>query len=195
MKSLCAAALVPAIFLVCCLPSCASMNVEGMQGFSLRGGVGPAVWSPSTEDDSRFTGNVDEEDIAWGVGIGYRPHRRLALEIGYEDLGEIEYDGLWLGAPSRGTVENTGVSLAAVGYWPVHDKLDLVGRLGLLRWEQKEVEVGVGTYTDKGTDAFVGIGVEGRLAEHFGARLTWNHYFEIADDHMYTVMLDFLFHF
>ena len=88
----------------------------------------------------------------------------------------------------RGEVSGFGV--AAVGSWPVHDRIDIVGKLGLFRWDvDLEVESFVnGALTDRisesesGTDPFFGIGANFAVASNFALRAEWDRYTNVGDD-------------
>lgn len=175
------------------------VQASGMQAgtFSLKGGAGPATYDSSTDSASQFDGDVDDSDTALTFGVGYTVHPNLSLELAYTDFGELTYDGTWNGTPIEGAVESTGVSLAAVGHYPLNETFGLVGTLGVLAWQAEDDENFGGvdmTYDDDGTDPFYGAGVQATIGGHLGARLDYTFY-EIWDEDVETILLTLLYYF
>jgi opacity protein-like surface antigen len=48
--------------------------------------------APDGSNLGTLTGETENDEWSWTVGLGYRFNRYIALELGYVDLGEIESD-------------------------------------------------------------------------------------------------------
>ena len=99
------------------LGSCGALNTQEKNvPVYLLGNFALASADSSTDESSNFVGDVDEEDLAFQLGVELPVLPFLALSLAYADLGRIEYDGLWMGTPDRGTVETRGF-LDRAGAW------------------------------------------------------------------------------
>lgn len=129
---------------------------------------------------------VDEEDTLANFEVGYAFHRNLGIQAGYRDLGS--YSGhpapcppdtvcplsstlsLPLIVPSHPqTVEFSGVSLVAVPRWPVSDRLDVYGKVGVLDWRTRFYGDDFGRPEEpSGLDALGGLGAQYSVSKAFG---------------------------
>ena len=116
------------------------------------------------------------------------------MELSFVDLGEATIDFAASGPGGVGAVsvvgEISGFGVAAVGSWPVHDRVDLVGKLGLFRWDvdgEEEYFV-IGSFFDQssesedGTDPFFGIGANFAVTSNFALRAEWERYTNVGDE-------------
>lgn len=131
------------------------------------------------------TSTTDDEDSGWKVFTGYRIMKYLAVEAAYANLGEVSADVVTT-APVAGTanvqLENTAITLSALGILPLNDKFSLFARLGLNVWDT-EVSAsgsgsGGGTYSDSedGTGVVYGLGAAFHLTPNLNLRAEWERY-------------------
>lgn len=196
--------ILPLVLLAFCLPvACKNtptdVKVNGMEAGTLilKGGAGPSTIDSSTEDASQFDGDVDEEDTALSLGVGYTVHPNLSFELSFTEFGEFDYDGTWNGTPIEGTVESSGLSLAAVGYYPLNETFGLVGSIGMLAWYADEEENFGGneeSFDDNDSDVFYGAGVQANLTSHLAARLDYT-FWQIWDEDVDTLLISVLYYF
>lgn len=180
--------------LACGLALIFSVGAKAHELVYVMGGIGQGMYDSSTDDDPRFVGSVDEDVTASMVGVGVNVNRYLSVEAGYVDLDELEYDGLWLGTPDRGTVETDGFEAVVVGKYPIGStgKINLLGKVGVFFWDSEEKEIFAGvpepTLSEDGSDVMYGLGVQGRVTDAFDVRLEWNRYTDVADDDIDSVL-------
>lgn len=106
--------------------------------FGLSGGMAlPDLPSKSSLDAElagfAFTSSLDDTSEAWGVDVGYRWNRYIALQVGYVDLGTTEYVADFTGTTERLSFRYTssGPMLTVLGTVPIGQRLELHGRGGL----------------------------------------------------------------
>ena len=92
--------------------------------------------------------------------------RRFGIEAGYSDFGRPDDNTI---APNV-EVESSSYDLYAVGVQPVTDKLDLFGKLGLVRSDTEIEESETSEVSSSSTDLALGFGVEYNLSERFAIR-------------------------
>ena len=159
--------------------------------------VGYSLTDTSTDEDPVFDGSVDESDTTLKVGLAAGIHPNVDIEASWVDFGETEFDGLFGGTSSVGTVDTQGFQLAVTGRTPVGDQgLRLTGTLGLLFWDQDEEELFGGlpdNESDSGTDPLFGLGVERDLGDHVTLRFEATRYLTVNGDDIDTFMLSALF--
>jgi OOP family OmpA-OmpF porin len=164
-------------------------------GFYLGAGVGLA----NAPDNSQLgvsglpllTGKTHDNDTSWGLAVGYRFNRNLAIELGYVDLGEITAE----------VTDATGATdaRAAVGFSAEGVTLAVLGTLPLGRWEPY-LKAGVlfsdtvlafsggssaGDFSERITnehgDALYGIGVRYVLNERLQIYLDSTYFMEVGE--------------
>jgi hypothetical protein len=173
--------------------------VVGLRSLHLKGGVGAAKYDSSTDKDSRFSGNVDEEVIAGSVGGGIFVHKNVSVEASYVQFGDLDYKGTWQGTADRGSVETSGIEVGATGHWPIQNNcrpVNVLGRAGFFYWDSDESEVFGGvpsTLSDSGSGLFFGLGAETSISKTLDARFEWTHYLDVADDDMDALFFHLLF--
>jgi OOP family OmpA-OmpF porin len=126
--------------------------------------------SEADAENSQFnTGDVDIADAdasSTGVRVrfGYRFSRYVAVEVGYADFGDFEYEF----EPSRrATTSLRGFFGNVVGTLPLGRRWSINGRVGLFRMRVKNSELG-GTDESKTKDGLqVGIGAGFRVNDHW----------------------------
>lgn len=138
---------------------------------------------------------IDDSDSGYRLYFGKRFMPHFAVELGYQDLGEIDINvsGDTLNVPAylqqlanNTPVAPSGITIDAVTEWTIADfgmeggewtnDLSVHGRLGLFMWET-EVEYTSGgvTYSndDDGTDIRFGVGAGWKFNENFSARFDY----------------------
>ncbi len=108
----------------------------------------------------------DSREPGRSVRGSYAFSRHFALQAGYYDLGEhvalgcrvLVCPAVFPPVQPDQPVDIAGVSLAAVGTWPVTDRLELFGKLGVLGWDADFQTSGV-EESDRGALASVGVGI------------------------------------
>jgi hypothetical protein len=123
-------------------------------GFYAGGGLGQAT----INDELPAIGDVDEDDLAWKIFVGYRfggfiPLLDLAGEITYRDFGNpdgtnFEYDA-------------NGYDASALGIFTL-GPIDLFARLGVGQYDVEKVVSGVSA-DDDGTAVLYGVGAGLRI--------------------------------
>jgi len=103
-------------------------------------------------------GLFSQSGNAFKIIGGVRLHPYWAVEAAYIDYGKPEEN--FIGINSK--YEATAVAAWVKGLWPVTQKIDLLGKLGLASWTVKETTTLFGfpptTTTSNGTDITWGIG-------------------------------------
>lgn len=84
---------------------------------------------------SKYSGDFNDNDNAFAIGLGYNLSKIFSLELGYHDLGNIHYsENLFGGITGSRTLETSvdtsATQLSAVAKLPVNDNFDLYARLG-----------------------------------------------------------------
>jgi len=92
----------------------------------LYGGVGYG-FTHLDDSDNNFNAitGFDDRDEAWSFFVGYKFSDNFAVEGGYSDLGDYDYDG--------GDLEVEAFTVDAVGILPVHERIDVFAKAGLAR--------------------------------------------------------------
>lgn len=169
--------------------------------FYVNAGLGQASYDSSTDDDPRFVGSVDESATSWMLGGGVNVNEYLTVEMGYVDIGELKYNGLYLGTPDYGTVETTGWEATVIGKYPINQQfnINLIAKVGLFFWESDEEEIFNGTplvgMSQDGEDPVFGLGIQGRVQRSYDLRLEWNRYTNVADDDIDVILLRSIYSF
>lgn len=185
--------------------------VAAAEGFYIGAGVGQTKISdvecdPETVADAfDISCSADDTDTAFKLFGGYKLPLAQgsafsgAIEIGFVDFGEVGLSGTdsVFGATSA-TVAVTGFNLALVGTFGVTDRLSLLGKLGMLRWDADiEFSSSVGGSAsdgETGTDFAFGIGAILALTDQVSARLEWERFkFDEDDADLLSASLLFAF--
>ncbi|MGH8692495.1 MAG: outer membrane beta-barrel protein [Burkholderiales bacterium] len=126
------------------------------------------------------SGTVDGKDTAFKVFGGYMFNQHFGVEGAYVNLGEASYSGTFFGLPvTGGTVEVTGLNVAALGSYPVTPEFSVFGKIGLFVWESNASDTTGGlpfSNTADGTDLSFGIGVGYSFTRNLGVRAEWERF-------------------
>lgn len=121
------------------------------------------------------------------VFAGYR-WNLLEVELGYADLGRMDTRVVgpspvtddYLRAISRSQPQSgAGPQLSGVLHWPVHERVDVFGRLGLFYWRSTMSADDTAQFSsarDRALDPFAGLGIGYRASQRWSLQAEWNRY-------------------
>ena len=140
---------------------------------------------------------VGDNGTTYTVRAGWRFHPNLAVEAGYYDLGEYDFQGGVTGATVSGTAKAKSAGLSLVAFAPLGPQFDMYARIGV---EQSEIKVNASTnvtpgnadLADKQTGATYGIGGHWYFTKNIGLFAEWMKNDKIQVD-SYLVGIDFRF--
>ena len=158
-------------------------------------------------------GNSDLDDSlsVWGVQVGYRFNKYVALEVGYVDLGELLYrlpgttSGTYDISPTQtvgisGRIEratqltSSGITGSVLGILPLGERFDLHLRGGLYSADTRVTERIRFTSSDpvqnlahrrvdaSQTELYAGAGAAWNINESFTLRVEYQKFFDVGDD-------------
>lgn len=154
----------------------------GFFDFTLAPYVGASAGVATT--DSCIVGSCDDSDTAWKIYGGLEVNEFISMEVGYVDLGEVEYS-----APATGTRGTHGMILQLVGTYAFTPQFTLIGRGGL-NILNTEVDGAIANVMDAtattntgDTDVSwsVGLGAQYNFTPSVGLRVEWERFFEVGD--------------
>ncbi len=145
----------------------------------------------SSDFDQAFASNgissdtsVDDNDTGWKIFAGYRFNQYIAVELGYQDFGDMDAKTRIL-SPVSGTVKtntdvdafNLSVNLGA----PITDEWSVFAKLGYMDWDadvKSKVSInGVNSSShnsDSGSDFIWGLGFSYKINDSFDIRGDWD---------------------
>ena len=151
-------------------------------------GVGAGI----ARDDGNyvFTGaSVRSQDLTNAgakVYVGFRPIRYFGLEIGYAKLGSTNFEGTDAnGASFSDRFTHEAVPLSLVGFLPLGERWELIGRLGFVINSTYNTEQScvrrtrwgtVAQQTCPSTPVAWGLGIRYRIGEKWGVRVDYDNY-------------------
>lgn len=165
--------------------------------------------APGFYTNSRNRGGDDKSE-GWKVFAGYQFNKYLALEGGFNDLGDARARYLVRGPAPVGTTisgttletyaENDAWTLAAVGLLPLTDSFSAFAKLGFSSWSsnlrttQQLNQTLVttpdltGERGDSGVDPYYGLGVSYALFDNLAFRGEWERFENVGglDVNLYT---------
>ncbi|WP_447836267.1 OmpA family protein [Aeromonas salmonicida] len=129
--------------------------------------VGAKVgWISASNACELHATSCDNDTAGVGLYTGYTVNNWLALEAGYDYLGDIKADYPSLGYPDKTAIykgELQGFELIAKPYWKINDNVSWYGKAGTLIWNMDVTGDEVG-FTHKASDSdwsmLLGTGVE-----------------------------------
>jgi hypothetical protein len=159
-----------------------------------------ALFTPTEERIS-----FDDTDRAFGLMLGYRLNRFLALEAGYTNFGAVTYQSRATGdfpfdsGFLNTTVESEtrGFTATMLGVWSVTRDWELFARAGLLMATNRlrlsfsaEGEgfipaignSGSGSFSKSTTDTYAGVGISRRILEIYELRLEYHRIFDGGEE-------------
>ena len=131
------------------------------EGFS----IGASVARASVEAQG-LGQTVDGDADGTRIFASYMFTKNFGIEAGYSDFGRPDDSTL---APNF-EVETNSSDFYAVGVKPVSDKIDLFGKLGLVRSNTEIEESETSEASSSSTDLALGFGAEYKVSDRFGFR-------------------------
>ncbi len=147
-----------------------------------------------TFTDARTT---DDSDTAAQVFVGYKFTPWIALELGYQDLGEAKthYDLAAINSPQSKPPSVTGryrandVNAAVVGTLPINEQFELLARAGVsdvrLKYDERGIDVQGQAFSrnygsDDGAHPLFGVGALWRFSPQLSVRLDLDRNFNVG---------------
>ena len=122
--------------------------------------------------------SCDDNDTMFRILGGYQFNKNLAVELGYNDMGEVSASGGGITA----NIESKIWELVAVGSWPFTPQFSAYGKLGMYRGETdfSTNAPGVGNESESNTDLTYGIGVRWDFTKNLGVRAEYQIYKDLG---------------
>ena len=126
--------------------------------------------------DSCITGTCDDTDTAGKIYGGFEFNEYMAMEVGYVNLGTVDYS-----APT-GSRETHGMTIQMLGTLSLNPSVTLLARGGLniLNTEVNGPIAGTpnGNTGDTDVSWSAGVGAQYNITKDAGLRLEWERFFE-----------------
>jgi len=121
--------------------------------------------------------SCDDKDTMFRILGGYQFNKNLAVELGYNDLGEVSASGAF-----SASIEATVWEAVAVGSWPFTPQFSAYGKLGLYRGETdfSTNNPAFGSESETNTDLTYGIGVRWDFTKNVGVRAEYQIYKDLG---------------
>ncbi|MEN9503475.1 MAG: hypothetical protein RI964_2760 [Pseudomonadota bacterium] len=119
----------------------------------------------STDADCSY-GPANCQGNGWKVLSGYKFNPNAGVEGAYQRF----FHNTKTTDANVITLENTGMSLAAVGFYPVNPKTEVFGKAGFMTWEANAYVDGDYAATARDTDLLLGVGAGYQLDDNWGIR-------------------------
>ncbi len=140
--------------------------------------------------DPGYSCSSSDSKTGWKLFAGYQVNEYFAAEIGYVNLGKFSgsASGTVTGTPVSAEVsaEPTGITIDAIGSWPITPEFAVTGRLGFFSWslDNKASVSGLGSVSEKptGTNADFGIGVRYDFDRNVSLRAEYQVFKDIGND-------------
>jgi OOP family OmpA-OmpF porin len=167
------AAIVPAL-------AAAAEPVADPRGFYLGAGAGASRaedWCGPYFDTVVLT--CDNSTVGYKLYGGYRFNEFLGVEAAYLDLGELRFDGLYLGTPVTNLFDLRGATLQAVFHLPITREFSVLGKAGGIYWDLTNETTLPGFAASSGRNGFdvaLGAGVQYFLTRHFALRAEYEYF-------------------
>jgi hypothetical protein len=149
---------------------------------------------------SSIESSLDDSDLGWGLEIGYRFNRYIAVEAGYVDLGEALYEAIL--TVDDGIEEfpvevssrfvSAGPTAAVLGMLPLNEQFVVHAKAGLyfadtrFRGRVRDVEFAenlLHSEVDAGEkEVFFGVGGAWNINDRYSLRLEYQRYLDVGDD-------------
>jgi OOP family OmpA-OmpF porin len=149
-------------------------------------GVGLGQSKVDIECDLNITCSSDDTDTGWKLFAGNQFSPNAAVEFGYLDLGEAKASGTdsFFGSASL-TAEVSGFNVALVGFLPVGNTVNLLGKIGLFLWDLDvgaNTSIGSGSTSESGTELMFGFGASFDIGQTTAVRIEWERFTDVGDE-------------
>ena len=145
-----------------------------------------------------MTASLDAKDSGFGFLAGYRFTPHFAVEGGYMDLGSVAYranmTGNITGVPTDAVLnvdaETAGITVAALGVWPLSYRWEVFGRAGAM-FSSNDFRVFYNDvtqdprrdqYSESDVDFLAGVGTSFNFLEIYDLRLEYQRIFDAGDE-------------
>lgn len=145
-----------------------------------------------------MSSTLDGSDSAFGFVGGYRFNTHFAIEGGYFDLGNVAYranaTGNITGVPTDARLnvdtETSGITVSALGVWPLSYRWEIYGRAGALFssndfrafYDDVEQSPRRAQFSENDVDFLAGIGTSFNFFEIYDLRLEFMRIFDASDE-------------
>ncbi len=145
---------------------------------------------------------LDDNDDTFKIFGGYRFNKFIALEGALVSLGDN------LG--SNNDLIKDGISVQAVGIWPVAKRVELFGKAGFFTWEEWQVnenqfdcsDFGTGFICvedqdkiDDGTNGTFGLGLNYHISKRWSLRAEWERFLDVGEGDVDVISLGSFYRF
>jgi len=141
--------------------------------------VGASLGQASSDISCPTGVSCDDSDTAWKIFGGMEVNEYLSMEVGYVDLGEVEYSGAL-----SGTREVNGMTVSLLGTYAATPSFMLIARGGMnfLNAEVNGTIAGTPTNNTGDTDVAwsFGLGAQYNFTPAVGLRAEWERFFEVG---------------
>lgn len=175
-------------------------------GWYVGGGTGPTSSDLGTADfnDGTLTSGSVDDGTSWKVYGGYQIMKFFAVEGGFTDLDEVNFDGvagsggLYGAGPVNANFQADGLFVSAVGIYPLNEHFSVFGRMGFMNWNADVALTSTNVTVsgdDDGTDPLFGVGVEFLKKDRFALRAEWESFSDVMDESIDRISGNVLFRF
>jgi OmpA-OmpF porin, OOP family len=173
-----------------------AQNAQTQTGVYLIGGIGQSMADFNSADyptEDGFERRIDDKDTSWNIGVGYRFHRYVAVELGYANLGEFNVGytgtGAFAGETANFAYEVSAWKLAAAGIYPINEQFSLIGKLGVAlskaevrATESDGVITETGSASKSRSSLLWGLGAQYDFNRSFGVRAEYENYGNVGSE-------------
>lgn len=146
---------------------------------------GKAGWSKfhnvDMEPAFKYGGEeADSDDVSFGAFMGYQFHKNVAVELGYDWLGQYKKESVWSESKVSAQMLQATVRLSA----PMNTELEVYTRLGgAMTWTEHKLSSIVGSAShDENKAAFVGaLGMQYAIDNNWSARIEYQYVTKLGD--------------
>ncbi len=148
------------------------------QGFG--GYIGASVGQADTD--------ASDLDSSTGFRIlgGYMYNDNFGVEVGYMDIGEFDGNS----PTSNASIEADGAYVAGVGVYPLSDRFNLFGKVGLFHYEYDVLVNGSSVENNDGTEMLLGLGVDYSLTPAIAIGAEYNQVSDIDESDVDAIWLN-----
>jgi len=125
---------------------------------------------------------IDESDTAFKLFGGWTANQNLGVDIAFIDLGTYQ----------SGLADAYGVAFDVVGYLPLGNNFNILGKLGMFAWT---VDVDILNASDDGTDLTYGLGVQYDFTRHLSIRGEWEEFSDVSGSDISMLSAGILYRF
>lgn len=171
------------------LSSVAISSLAHAEGWYAGVGFGQSKVKDFFVCDLDITCTADDTDTGWKLYLGNQFNPNAAVEFGYVDLGQQKISGTdtVLGTVSLDT-EAKGFDVAIVGLLPVGNQFNLLGKVGLFRWDAdisaSSTLFGSASDSETGVELMFGFGASFDIGKTAAVRIEWERFTDVGDENV-----------